>query len=52
MGINLDEGKNGAVSGSVAEIQADSAPVKVLVVRTDEEREIARQTIRAIEKRG
>jgi acetate kinase len=36
--------------GSIAEIQKDGTPVMVLVVRTNEEREIARQTIRAIEK--
>jgi acetate kinase len=38
------------VSGNVAEIQADGSPVKLLVVKTDEEREIARQTILSIEK--
>jgi acetate kinase len=51
LGISLDEKRNGSVSGSVAEIQADGAPVKLLVVKTDEEREIARQTIETIEKR-
>jgi len=50
MGIRLDEARNGAVSGNVSEIQADGAPVKLLVVKTDEEREIARQTIDTIEK--
>lgn len=50
MGIVVDEGKNGSVSGNISEIQADGVTVKVLVVRTDEEREIARQTIHAIEK--
>jgi len=49
MGIVVDKEKNGTISGGIAEIQADSAPVKILVVRTDEEREIARQTIRAVE---
>jgi acetate kinase len=52
MGINLDEGRNAAVSGDVAEIQKDGAPVKLLVVKTDEEREIARQTLLTIEKAG
>lgn len=52
MGINLDEGRNTAVSGDVAEIQTDGAPVKLLVVKTDEEREIARQTMLTIEKAG
>jgi acetate kinase len=50
MGIILDEDRNGVISGDVAEIQADGGAVKVLVVRTDEEREIARQTILGIEK--
>ena len=50
MGIVVDEGRNGSVSGNISEIQADGGTVKVLVVRTDEEREIARQTIHAIEK--
>ena len=50
MGISLDEGRNAAASGNVAEIQTEGAPVKILVAKTDEEREIARQTIRAIEK--
>jgi acetate kinase len=52
MGIILDEEKNLAASGSIAEIQVDGAPVKVLTVRTDEEREIASQTIRVVEKTG
>jgi acetate kinase len=52
MGISLDEGRNAAVSGSIAEIQTEGAPVKLLVVKTDEEREIARQTMLTIEKSG
>jgi acetate kinase len=52
MGIAMDEKKNQSVSGNIAEIQAEGAPVKILVVKTDEEREIARQTIQAIEKAG
>ena len=50
MGISLDEGRNAVVTGNIAEIQKDGAPIKVLVVKTDEEREIARQTIHAVEK--
>ena len=50
MGIRLEEGKNAAVSGEISEIQMDSAPVRVLVIRTNEELEIARQTIRAIRR--
>jgi acetate kinase len=50
MGISVDEGRNAVASGNIAEIQTDGAPVKVLVVRTDEEGEIARQTINTIGK--
>jgi acetate kinase len=50
IGVNVDPGKNNAVKGSVVEIQQDGFPVKVLVVRTNEEREIAQQTISTIEK--
>ncbi len=50
IGIAVDPAKNNAVKGSVAEIQQQGLPVKVLVVRTNEEREIAMQTISAIEK--
>ena len=52
LGIRLDEERNGAVSGSIAEIQADGGPVKLLVVKTDEEREIARQTVEVIRNAG
>jgi acetate kinase len=50
LGIGVDPAKNNAVKGSVAEIQHEGLPVKVLVVRTNEEREIALQTISTIEK--
>jgi acetate kinase len=50
LGIAVDVGKNDNVLGGVAEIQKDGGTVKILVVRTNEEREIARQTINAIEK--
>ncbi len=50
LGIGVDHAKNNAVKGNVAEIQQDGLPVKVLVVRTDEEREIALQTISTIER--
>ena len=52
MGITVDERKNAAVSGDIAEIQADGSPVRILVVKTDEEREIARQTVNTIRKAG
>jgi acetate kinase len=50
LGIAIDAAKNEAAMGNIAEIQKDDAPVRVLAVRTDEEREIAQQTVRAIEK--
>jgi acetate kinase len=48
LGISLDLKKNTTVSGKVAEIQQDGASIKVMVVATDEELEIARQTIGTI----
>lgn len=50
MGVAVDHEKNSACSGSVVEIQQDKALIKVLVVKTDEEKEIARQTINIVEK--
>lgn len=50
LGITVDEGKNGAAAGKAWEIQADGAPVKLLVVRTDEELEIALQAEAVVEK--
>lgn len=44
LGIRIDAGRNEAVAGEVAEIHAGGAPVAVLVVRTDEELEIALQS--------
>ncbi len=47
MGIRIDEERNRQVeSGAVAVISRDDSPVKVLVVPTDEERMIARETLR------
>jgi acetate kinase len=50
IGISIDPEKNSAVTGNVSEIQKDGQSVSVLVIRTDEEREIAQQTINSIEK--
>jgi acetate kinase len=50
LGVSLDSDKNKAARGNVAEIQKDGAQMRVLVVRTNEELEIARQTMRAIQK--
>jgi acetate kinase len=48
LGISFDPKKNKAVSGKISEIQQDGAAIKVLVIATDEELEIARQTIETI----
>jgi acetate kinase len=50
IGIEVDPGKNAAAKGSVAEVQSDGMPVRVLVIKTNEEREIALQTIETIEQ--
>src|SRR5512139_2038642 len=50
LGITVDDSKNEKAYGEVLEIHRDGAPVKVLAVRTREEREIAEQTVSAIEK--
>jgi acetate kinase len=50
LGIGVDSAKNNAARGSISEIQKDGQSVRVLVVRTNEEREIALQTISTIEK--
>ena len=56
LGITVDDGKNEKACEEALEIQQDGAPVKVdfevLAVRTNEEREIAEQAIKAIEKTG
>jgi acetate kinase len=49
LGITVDDGKNGKACEEALEIQQDGAPVKVLAVRTNEEREIAEQAIKLIE---
>lgn len=43
LGIHLDEEKNNIRSGTIREINTDTSPVKVLVVPTNEELEIAQQ---------
>jgi acetate kinase len=50
LGVVIDNAKNTAASGNVADIGKEGGPVRVLVVRTDEEREIAQQTVEAIQK--
>ena len=50
IGIVIDTEKNKNARGSIAEIHQVGSPVKVFVIRTNEEREIAVQTISTIEK--
>ncbi len=50
LGITLDERRNSSVTGKSAEIQEAGAPVRVLVVRTNEELEIALQAEAILEK--
>jgi len=50
LGITVDNRKNERACEEVLEIQQDDAPLKVLAIRTREEREIAEQTINAIKK--
>lgn len=52
LGIQLDTGRNTAARGTQVEIQSDESPVKVLVIPTDEELEIAQETIEAIQSSG
>ena len=44
LGIAIDPGRNATLDGGIAEISPPDAPVRVLVVPTDEELEIARAT--------
>jgi acetate kinase len=48
LGITVDDRKNEKAYEEVLEIQRNEAPVKVLAVRTNEEREIAGQTVAAL----
>jgi acetate kinase len=48
LGIAVDHGKNEKACEDVLEIQRDGGLVKVLVVRTKEEQEIAEQTVAAL----
>ena len=52
LGITLDERKNGAATGKAADVHEDGAPVRVLVVRTNEELEIAIQVEALIAEHG
>ena len=50
LGIALDDTKNEMVNHSAREIQADHSSIKLLVVPTDEELEIADQTVTCVQK--
>jgi acetate kinase len=50
LGISLDSSKNEGESSQIAEIQREDSRVKILVIRTNEELEIARQTIETIRR--
>jgi acetate kinase len=52
LGITLDERKNSAAAGGISEIHAAESRVKVLVIPTNEEREIAQQTVGVIKGKG
>jgi acetate kinase len=48
--VRIDEGKNGAVRrGETADVSAERSAARVLVIPTDEEREIALQTLGLVE---
>jgi acetate kinase len=44
LGIHLDEEKNKMPSTAIREINSATSPVKILVIPTDEELEIAKQS--------
>jgi acetate kinase len=45
LGLHLDQVKNASANGRACSIQADGSRVALLVIPTDEEKEIARQTM-------
>ena len=49
MGIEVDESKNSMQTSAAREIQSSECPVRILVIPTDEELEIAEQTARKIQ---
>jgi acetate kinase len=50
LGIIIDERRNNAEARGVKEIQAKEAKVRILVIPTNEEYEIARQTVEVLER--
>ncbi len=49
LGIQLDEGKNKITSTAIREINGSASPVKILIVPTNEELEIAKQCFELLE---
>ncbi|TXG38549.1 acetate/propionate family kinase [Seonamhaeicola maritimus] len=49
LGINLDDAKNSIRSNNIREINTDNSPVKILVIPTNEELEIAKQSVALFE---
>ena len=52
LGISLDEGRNRSGSREARAIHREGAPVRVFVIPTDEELEIARQTVSCLGQEG
>ncbi|NJD57604.1 MAG: acetate kinase [Nitrospirae bacterium] len=50
LGITVDESRNSAAAGGIREIQTGESRIRILVIPTDEEREIAQQTVEIIER--
>ena len=50
LGLSLDEKKNNTRQQEIIEIQATTSRVKLLIIPTNEEYEIARQTLQVINK--
>jgi len=52
LGIRLDAGRNEGTLSAVSDVSSPDAPVRVLVVRTDEELEIAEQAMSVVQGAG
>jgi acetate kinase len=50
LGLHLDEDKNQATLSGLAEIQSSHSAVKIMVIPTDEEGEIARQALELLSR--
>jgi acetate kinase len=51
LGITLDQQRNNTAADGIAEIQAEHSTSKILVIPTDEEREIAQQVLQLLKDR-